>query len=311
MFRFRLYVILLSVVFIFFSCKKNENENENKESFLKGKATIFVDETVTPIIEDEVMVFESKYEAKFTLVSKSEAEVLNSLFDKKATIVLISRNLTKKELHFFEQKKIVPKITKFAVDGIAFVSNKSNKDTLIALKDVIGFLKGERGSKIKGLVFDNPNSSTVRYMNNLVGINCLSNKDVYSLKNNNDVLKFVAENDGMVGIVGVNWLSDPMPSMIPVLSKINVLSVRGLNKEGYYAPSQNNFAEGTYPLMRDLYIVNCQGATGLGMGIATFVISDIGQRIVLKSGLMPFKMPPRKLNIKQSDSNNSKEEKIN
>lgn len=263
-----------------------------------------MDETITPIVEDEVMVFESVYDAKISLVSKSESEVLNSLFDKKVKIAVLARNLTKKELNIFEQRKTFPKITKFATDGIAFVSNKSNNDTLIALKDVIGFMKGERNSKIKGLVFDNPNSSTVSYINNLVGLSSLPDKNVYTFKTNNEVLKFVSENDGMIGVVGVNWLSQPDASMESVIKNINVLSVKGLVKEGYYAPSQSNFAEGTYPLLRDLYIVNCQGYSGLGMGIASFAAGDIGQRIVLKSGLLPFQMPTRKLNIIRGKSNN-------
>ena len=304
--RFNVYLLLFSFIFIFFNCKKNENTSSNKETILKGKATIFVDETITPIVEDEIMVFESKYDAKFTLISKSESEVLNSLFNKKATIVVIARNLTKKELNIFEQRKIVPKITKFATDGIAFVSNKSNNDTLIALKDVIDFMKGIRSSKIKGLVFDNPNSSTVNYMNNLAGLSGLADKDVYTFKTNNEVLKFVSENVGMIGVVGVNWLSQPNPSMNLVIDNINVLSVKGLDKDGYYAPSQNNFAEGTYPLLRDLYIVNCQGYSGLGMGIASFAAGDIGQRIVLKSGLLPYQIPTRKLNIIRGKSNNEK-----
>jgi phosphate transport system substrate-binding protein len=306
--RFNVYVISLSVVFIFFNCKKNENEDVNNESILKGKATIYVDETITPIVEDQTMVFESNYEAKFTLVSKAESELLNSLFSKKAKIIVIARNLTKKELNIFEQSKIVPKITKFAIDGIAFVSNKSSSDTLIALKDVIGFMKGERKSKIKGLVFDNPNSSTVSYMNNLAGVNGLADKDVYSFKTNNEVLKFVSDNDGMIGVVGVNWLSQPISSMNEVIKNINVLSVKGLKTEGYYAPSQSNFAEGTYPLLRDLYIVNCQGYDGLGMGLASFMAGDIGQRIVLKSGLLPYQMPTRKLNIVRGRSNNEKKQ---
>nr|WP_315262796.1 substrate-binding domain-containing protein [uncultured Flavobacterium sp.] len=269
---------------------------------LKGKSIIYIDETVTPIVEDEVVVFESQYDAKFTLVSKSESEVLNSLFNKKGSIVVLARNLSKKELNFFEQRKIVPKITKFAIDGIAFVSNKSSNDTLIALKDVIGFMKGERSSKIKGIVFDNPNSSTVSYMNNLAGLSGLPEKEVYTFKTNNEVLKFVSQNNGMIGVVGVNWLSQPVASMQSVIKNINVLNVKGLTAEGYYAPSQSNFAEGTYPLLRDIYIVNCQGYSGLGMGLSSFVAGDIGQRIVLKSGLLPYKMPTRKLNIIRSKS---------
>ncbi len=300
--RFNFYLVLGSLIFLFFNCKKEENEALNDETILKGKATIYVDETVTPIVEDQVMVFEGSYDAKFTLISKSESEVLNSLFNKKANIVVLARDLSKKELNLFEQRKIVPKITKFAIDGIAFVSNKSSSDTLIALKDVIGFMKGERSSKIKGIVFDNPNSSTVSYMNNLAGLNNLPDKDIYTFKTNNEVLKFVSENDGMIGVVGVNWLSQPVASMESVIKSINVLNVKGLTAEGYYAPSQSNFAEGSYPLLRDIHIVNCQGYSGLGMGLSSFVAGDIGQRIVLKSGLLPYKMPTRKLNIIRSKS---------
>lgn len=295
-------VILMSVSFIFFSCKKNEVTNE--ESIIKGKATIYVDETITPIVEDEVMVFESKYDAKFSLISKSESEVLNSLFNKEAKIAVVARNLTEEELNIFKRYKIVPKITKFATDGIAFVGSKSSRDTLISLKDVIGFMKGERTSNIKGLVFDNPNSSTVSYMNNLAGLKGLPDKDIYSFKTNNEVLKFVSENNEMVGIVGVNWLSQPDTLMNSVIKNINILNVKGLNREGFYAPSQNNLAEGTYPLVRDLYLVNCQGSSGLGMGFASFIAGDVGQRIVLKSGLLPYKIPPRRLNIITGESNN-------
>ncbi|MGQ7945429.1 PstS family phosphate ABC transporter substrate-binding protein [Flavobacterium sp. WC2509] len=304
--RFSVYLVLGSFFFLFLNCKKEENNDYKGETILKGKATIYVDETIIPIVEDEVMVFESKYDAKFNLISKSESEVLNSLFNKKAKIVVLARNLSKKELNIFEQRKIVPKITKFAIDGIAFVSNKMSSDTLIGLKDVLGFMKGERNSKIKGIVFDNPNSSTVDYMNKLAGLTALPDKDVYTFKTNNEVLKFVSENNGMIGVVGVNWLSQPVASMESVIKNINVLSVKGLEKEGYYAPSQNNFAEGSYPLLRELYIVNCQGYSGLGMGFSSFLAGDIGQRIVLKSGLLPYQMPARKLNIIHGNSNNEK-----
>jgi len=306
MFRNKKYIVLIFICLLFAYCNQKDKVVKNQETIIKGTATIFADETITPIVEDEIMIFESKYEAKFTLVSKSESEILNSLFNKKATIAVLSRDLTKKELNIFEQRQIVPKITKFATDGIAFVSNKSSKDTLIALVDVVGFMKGDRTSKIKGLVFDNPNSSTVRYINALAGLSQIPDKDVYSFKTNNEVLKYVAENDGMVGIVGVNWLSQPNASMQNVIAEINVLNVKGIGGKGYYAPSQNNFAEGTYPLMRDLFVVNCQGTSGLGMGFASFVAGDIGQRIVLKSGLLPVVIPSRKLNIVREKNNNEK-----
>jgi phosphate transport system substrate-binding protein len=39
--------------------------------------------------------------------------------------------------------------------------NKGNNDTLIALDDVVSFMRGKEIKGLKGLVFDNPNSSDI------------------------------------------------------------------------------------------------------------------------------------------------------
>ena len=287
-------------------CNKADTAKNSDESILKGSATILVDETLTPIIEDQVAIFESKYDAKIKIVSQSETELIVSLFKENTGIAILTRNLTVSENKIFEQKKITPKITKFAIDAIAFISNKSNNDTLIELKSVIDYLKGIRSSKIKGLVFDNPNSSTVRYMNQLAGISVFPENGVYSFKTNQEVIKFVAENDGMIGVVGVNWLTQPLPIMQKYVNKVNILSVKSTQSSNYYSPSQNNIAENKYPLARDLYIINAQGYSGLGMGFASFVAGDIGQRIILKSGLLPVRVPSRKISIRNEISNEKK-----
>ena len=140
----------------------------------------------------------------------------------------------------------------------------------------------------------------------IAGIKKAPEKGIYSFKSNEEVIKFVSENKGMIGVVGVNWLSQPNPDMIQYVKEINVLSVKSLKDSNYYSPTQNNIAEGKYPLARDLYIINCQGYSGLGMGFASFVAGDIGQRIVLKSGLLPLKIPGRKINIRKEISNDKK-----
>lgn len=303
------FFFVVFIGFLFVMCDQKVNKNTNKESILKGSVTILVDETLTPIIEDQVAVFESNYDAKIDVVSKSESEVVLSLFKEKSGIAILSRNLTAEENKIFEQKKITPKITKFATDAIALISNKSNNDTLVDLKTVLDFMQGKSSASIKGLVFDNPNSSTVRYMNELAGIKAIPETGVYSFKTNQEVIKFVAQNEGMIGILGVNWLSQPMPEMQEYVDKVNVLSVKGLSGKSYYEPSQNNIAEGKYPLARDLFIINGQGYTGLGMGFASFVAGDIGQRIILKSGLLPVRIPGRKINVRKEINNEISNEK--
>ena len=297
--------ILFVLALLAYACNQISDRNA-KETILKGTTTIFVDETLAPIIEDQVDVFENEYEAEVKLVSKSEAETVNSLFKEKAAIAILSRNLTAEELKIFKQRKINPKITVFATDAVAFISNKSNKDTLVALQDVISFMQGKPVASIKGLVFDNLNSSTVRYMNALAGIKAIPENGVFSFKSNDEVIKYVSENQGMIGVVGVNWLSQPVPAMQKYVDNVTSLGVKGLKSDGYYIPSQNNIAEGKYPLARDLYIINCQGFSGLGMGFASFVAGDVGQRIVLKSGLLPVRIPTRKFTIVGKDQNDKK-----
>ena len=290
---------LVAFVFLFAMCNQKSKSDSNKETILKGSLDITVDETIKPIVEDQVAVFEGTYyDAKIAITPKSEVELINDLLNQKTKVAVTARNLTQEELKRFEKSKINPRVTPFAKDAIALISSKSNNDTLIALKSVIDFMQGKADPRIKGLVFDNPNSSTVRYMKDLAKVKDIPSTGIFSFKTNEEVIKFVSENDGMIGVVGVNWLSQPSPDMMETIKKINILSVKGLKDDKYYSPSQNDLAEVKYPLARDLFIINCQGYSGLGMGFASFIAGDIGQRIVLKSGLLPVRTPGRKLKIR-------------
>ena len=298
------------ILFCFFcllsSCKKSDDSKTEKETILNGSVTILVDETIKPIVEDQVEVFESIYPAKILMDVKSEKEVVRSLINDSSSIAVLSRKLTVAEHKIFDNKKIIPKITFFATDGIALISNKKNKDTLIALTDIIAFMKGTPQKHIKGLIFDNPNSSTVRFMNDLAGLKETPDKGVFSFKTNEEVIKFVSENEGMIGVVGLNWLYQPTGNMKQIVKELQVLSVKSTTGNEFYPPSQNNIAEGKYPLARDLFIINCQGSSGLGLGFASFVAGEQGQRIVLKSGLLPFRTPSRQIKVRKEINNDKK-----
>ena len=299
MLKYSKFLGLVVFVFLFAMCNQKSKNESGKETILKGSLDIAVDETVKPIVDDQVAVFEGTYYgAKINVKPESEAEVINDLLNQKTKVAVTARNLSQEEHARFEKSKIKPRVTPFATDAIAFIKSKNNNDTLIALKTVIDFMQGNSNTGIKGLVFDNPNSSTVRFMKELAKVKNVPSQNVFSFKTNEEVIKFVSENDGMIGVVGVNWLSQPSPNMVDIVKKINVLSVKGLNSNEYYSPTQNDLAEVKYPLARELFIINCQGYNGLGMGFGSFIAGDIGQRIVLKSGLLPIKTPGRKLQIR-------------
>ncbi|MGL2964968.1 PstS family phosphate ABC transporter substrate-binding protein [Flavobacterium sp. XGLA_31] len=289
---------LLLMLLFFFSCQKKNNES--LDTIIEGKATLYIDESILPIVEDEQAVFETQYNAKLHLVAKSENEVLNSMLNDTAKIAVLTRNLSAKELKAFQSKKINPRITPFATDAIALVRNKSVNDTLISVQNIIDFLNGKEVQGIKGLVFDNANSSTVRYMSDLTGLKIENQKNIFSLKTNQEVIKYVAANNGMVGVIGMNWIYQPPLDLEEDVNKVAVLAVKGMKSQEYVAPTQDNLASEKYPLARHLYIINCQGYSGLGMGFASFLAGERGQRIILKSGLVPERMPSRKIVIRNS-----------
>ena len=299
-------IILFSRVSFFilvFACNKKA-KTEDSETILKGKVTVLVDETLLPIIEDQVEVFQSQYEgATINLVGKSESEIVQILSKNKQQLAILSRELTKSEAEIFVIKKIKAKITLVATDGIALISHRSNNDTLINVEDITAFIKGNDITKFKGLVFDNPNSSTVRYFKELAKIDKLPIDKIFSFKTNNEVIQFVSKNEGMIGVVGVNWLTQPSPEMSKIITDIKVLSVKFSKDKNFVKPSQDHIASKLYPLTREIKMLNYQPNAGLGMGFASFMGGEIGQRIILKSGLVPVRIPSRNIIIRKEIEN--------
>ena len=292
------FIAIVSLIAITINC----NKKTEQETILKGKVSVFVDESLRPIIDEQVEIFESRYDGKIQLISKSENEIIQGLVKDTTKIAVLTRQLTNEEQKVFASRKNFPKQTHFASDAIVLIANINTKDTLISIEEITDFLKESTSTKIKGLVFDNPNSSSVRYLNNLAGIKESANKNIYSFKTNEEVIKYVSQNSGMIGVVGLNWIEQSNAD----LEKIAVLSVKNVKSNSYIYPSQNSLAEKTYPLARDLYIINCQGYSGLGMGFSSFVAGEVGQRIILKSGLLPFKMPGRNIIVRNKIEKDNK-----
>ena len=65
-----------------------------------------------------------------------------------------------------------------------------------------------------------------------------------------------------------------------------------------YKPYQAYLFYGNYPLARSIYALLNDPRSGLPWGFASFMTSDKGQRIILKSGLVPATQPVRIVHVK-------------
>lgn len=295
----KLFTCFLMAAILFLNSCDNPPSKEN-ETVVTGNTTMLVDETFEPIIEDELAVFKSSYKhADISLVNTTENKVFHLLLSDSAKVAIVARELTDREFNFFTAKSIIPKTRKFATDAIALITHKDNPDTTISVEEIIRLLKGDSNGS-KALVFDNPNSSTVRYLKELAKIDTLPVKGVYALQSNAAVIEYVHQNPKTIGVIGVNWIAQPSPDLEPLVKELVALEVKKNENDTHgFKPTQSNLAEGLYPLARDLYLINCQGTYGLGLGFSAFLAGDRGQRIILKSGLLPDSIPSRELIIRK------------
>jgi phosphate transport system substrate-binding protein len=297
------FVLLLAV---FVACKqKPKPANEVQETRTSGTISVLVDESFSEVLADQIEVFKTDYpDTKFTLVEGNEQRIIPTFLNDSIRVIVMSRMLTEAEDKVYRNRSIVPKTSRFAIDGIALITNKENLDSNITVNEVVNILKGTSTSG-KQLVFDNAYSSTLRYFKDLAGIKDLPEKGIYTLNTNNDVIKYIAENKGFIGVLGVNWLIDNKKEMAADLDKVKMMGVKNLKgKKGddqFYKPVQANLISGIYPFLRNIYIINAEGRDGLGAGFATWLVSPRGQLIVLKSGLGPHKMASRDFNFKNTN----------
>ncbi len=297
------------ILLLLFACNSKTQYNDTPTT---GAITISVDETFKPIAQAEIDVFEGIYNNAFIKPSyDSEFETFNKLLKDSVRLIISTRKLNEQEKAFFESKKFFPKEIKIAVDAVAIIVNPKNNDTIISVEMLKNILTGNltdwkqintksKLGKIK-LVFDNPNSSTVHFMLDSVCKGESLSNNVSALNDNAAVIEFVSKTPNAIGIIGTSFVSDrDDTTSLSFLNKIKVMAVSKEHIATYqnsFQPYQAYIATKEYPLTRDIYIINAEPRTGLASGFTSFVASDRGQRIILKSGILPATQPVRLIKV--------------
>lgn len=294
------FLLIFCVLALLVSCKRKNKANAVKETRTSGTLKILVDESVGPIVQDQIDIFSLDYpEAKFQTTVKPEEKLLPAFLNDSVRVIVLPRLLTKAEEKYYNQRNIKINSSRFAIDGIALITNQGNIDSTINVKEVIDILQGKKSDK--KLVFDNAYSSTFQYFKELAHISQFPATGVYSKNSSKEVIKLIAEDKDFIGILGVNWITDKDTEMSEYLSQIKVLGVKNVKgkvgDDQFYKPTQDNLINGVYPFLRNINIIDCEGRDGLGTGFATWLRSQRGQLIVLKSGLGPHKLMPRQINL--------------
>lgn len=294
------------VPLIFFAaCKQKPKNAPIEETRTSGTLKMVVDESFSSVLADQIQVFRIDYpDTKFELIKGNENKILPTFLNDSVRVAILSRSLTPEEEKGYTKRGIKIVYSRFAIDGIALITGNKNPDSTITVDEVTAILKGNQPTG-KSLVFDNAYSSTVRYFKDLSGVKDLPKTGIYTLSNNNDVIKYIAAHPDYIGVVGVNWLLKGDRDMVGFTDQVKIMGVKNVKgKKGddaFYQPNQKNLIDGIYPFLRNVYIVTAESKNGLGSGFATWLVSQRAQLIVLKSGLGPSSMNSRDINIKSKN----------
>ncbi len=268
-----------------------------------GTISIAVDNTFEPIIHRELDMFHIDVpDGHITPLYRPENDVFTALLKDSVKVAFTCRKMTLAESTFFTSKNIDIHQNMIARDAIALIVNPSNTDSTFTMSDLRKVFAGSmvrweqhKKGNITGeiqLVLDNNRSSTGRYITEIAGKTALKSKNVFSLKKNTEVIEYVKAHKNAMGVIGANWISEKADSATnSFLKKVVVVSIAPDRTEkgagNYYKPYQAYIAQGFYPMTRDMYVLSVETHPGLGSGFAYFINSDKGQRIILKSGIVP------------------------
>ena len=303
------------------SCLKYEKKENTSTS---GTTTIVCDNTFENIFKQEVDVFEYQYPDAHILVRyATQAEAFDSLFSLNTRTIVASRDLTMQEKNSLKAKyknelgvNANVRSKKIAVDALAFIVNPKNNVEKLTVEELSDILSGEttewnqlqpsdRGT-IK-VVLDQSGSSIATYLSDSLLQGRPLGPNVFAAGSIPDVFNAVRRDPNAMGVLGVSWITSDMDSADVskedlakgVLSEepvqgatlseqnVKVMKVYRPGQARAYKPYQQYIFDGSYPLFRQIYMITAAPTSSVGGGFYSFVTGPIGQKIIMKTGILP------------------------
>lgn len=292
-------------------------------------ATVVCDSSFENIMEQEIDVFEYVHPKNFILCNYvPQAVAFDSLMNGNTRTAVVGRDLTKDERIALKKRYPNVRSMKIAVDAVALIVNPENGVNELSMREFGDILAGKttRWNEISpdgadraiNVVFDSPGSGLATYMRDSLLDGREFAPNVTSAGSVQGVFDAVKEHKGAIGVIGVSWLtrdleetaatdSVAMAQRVKELqsddavvgqdindrmdaSGVKVLAVMGRKEAICYKPYQQYIYDGSYPLTRPIYMITTGSPVGAVGRFYTFVTSTEGQKLIMKTGILPARM---------------------
>ena len=296
--KFRLvFCIQVFLVVSLFSCGTTAVKEEDT-THTKGVLKVMADDTFRPILGTSIETFEAIYPStKVTISYATQEKSIDALLKGEVDFILSGRKLNKNEEAQVRNRGLFLKVNQLASDALVFIVSKENKKIDITEAELVDIVNGKHK---KSLIIDKSSSSNLVYLKDKLKLP-LNLTNVTAAGSDSAVIEYVSSHPEAIGIIGMALVSDQEDSKVKSrLGKIDIMTVSYKDSLGNTIKAEvslDAIATKRYPFIRDIFIINLDGSMNLGTGFANFLVGEMGQRIILKAGLLPYQLPNREIII--------------
>lgn len=275
----------------------------------EGNIDFCCDESYANVLAQQVFVFTRTNPGAFIDMTRcTERDALNALLEDSVRLITMTRRLTASEKNRILENQLNCNETHIAVDAIAFVVNKNNPDSILTVENIRSILTGEvtqwselfpqsKLGKIQ-VIFDNRNSSTVRYVVDSICAPDVLYNGVAAVDNTLQVVNEVSKRRNAIGVIGAGWINALDSAEVRVRDRVSPVRVKKTPDAKAFGPFQAYIASADYPYFRSIYMINTESNNGLCTGFTIFVAGQRGQKIFEKSNISPARIEERVINLK-------------
>ena len=301
-----IYVVAIAMI----ACDEYDPKKDPNKS---GELRIGVDESYTLMMDSQIYTFEQLNElADILPMYKPEADVIQDLLIDSVDMIIACRTLTQNEKDFLRSKQHTVEEIKLATDGIALVIHPDNPDTNLTMEQVRAIFEGRDSlwSQLNpasandriNVVFDNARSCNARYIRDTFLGEKNFPANCFAVHSNKEVMDYVKENKNALGVMSVGWISDKDDSTSrSFLKEIKVVAIQNpeasSRPELFRKPVQAYIYDGTYPLIRDVYVIETALSKSVGTSFVKQLVGEKGQLIIKRMGMAPATVAPRQIRI--------------
>jgi phosphate transport system substrate-binding protein len=278
--------------------------NKKPETVTSVPSFVMTADPYLPLIQNEVDQYMSLYpQVKMEVRGTSTREAIVHLLNDSVRSIVIDRQFNEEEQQASQQASIKFAVSKIGEDGVAIIVHKQNPILNITSESVRRILTGAstdwnqiqnvKWSGTVDLVLTGRNSGMYELLQQKLFSIQKPLEPTTIMNNQREVVQYVSTHPQSIGFVSVSLVTGDRKNIkvLPVLAK----SPDGIEKE--YLPGQQEIHDLLYPFHYSLYLYNAEAKAAVGVGFSALVLSNVGQKIIQKAGLVPASIPYRTIQL--------------